>query len=247
LEDTVISSFDFVLGVELEHLTLAGSAVSGTGNSKANILNGNGLANTLLGLDGNDTINGNAGDDVLRGGGGNDNINGGTENDTLFGDAGTDTLLGGAGNDIIAGGSGSDTLNGQSGLDTLVGGTGRDSMNGGTEADIFKFAFGDTTTVSTTIDVITDFTTGSDKIDLDFVNGGISAAAYSEGLIATNSFTDALASAQAMLSGGKSVAFVAGSTDGWLFWDTNGDGVIDQSILLKGVGSLGGFDFTDIM
>ncbi|TSB01856.1 beta strand repeat-containing protein [Sphingorhabdus contaminans] len=247
LEDTVISSFDFVLGVELEHLTLAGSAVSGTGNSKANILNGNGLGNTLLGLDGNDTINGNAGDDVLRGGGGNDNINGGTENDTLFGDAGTDTLLGGAGNDIIAGGSGSDTLNGQSGLDILVGGTGRDSMNGGTEADIFKFAFGDTTTVSTTIDVITDFTTGSDKIDLDFVNGGISAAAYSEGLIATNSFTDALASAQAMLSGGKSVAFVAGSTDGWLFWDTNGDGVIDQSILLKGVGSLGGFDFTDII
>lgn len=246
--DTVNASVNYTLGNEVENLTLTGTvAINGTGNALANTLIGNSAANTILGLDGNDTINGNAGDDVLRGGGGNDTMNGGTENDTLFGDAGNDSLLGGAGNDIIAGGSGSDTLNGQSGLDTLVGGTGRDSMNGGTEADIFKFAFGDTTTVSTTIDVITDFTTGSDKIDLDFVNGGISAAAYSEGLIATNSFTDALASAQAMLSGGKSVAFVAGSTDGWLFWDTNGDGVIDQSILLKGVGSLGGFDFTDIM
>lgn len=246
-EDTIIASFSYTLGSELENLTLTGSAISGTGNSKANILNGNGLANTLSGMDGNDIINGARGDDLLRGGGGNDVIDGGDGNDSLYGDIGNDSLLGGAGNDIISGGAGNDTINGQSGQDTLIGGSGRDSLNGGTDTDVFRFNFGDTTTVSTSIDIITDFTTGSDKIDLDFVNGGISAAAYSEGLIATNSFTDALTSAQAMLSGGKSVAFVAGSTDGWLFWDTNGDGVIDQSILLKGVGSLGGFDFTDIM
>lgn len=246
--DTVNASVSFILGANVENLTLTGTAaINGTGNGLANVMTGNSAANTLLGLDGNDTINGNAGDDTIRGGNGNDTINGGSDNDSLFGDAGIDTLLGAAGNDLLDGGTGNDTLNGQSGSDTIIGGLGRDSLNGGTEADIFRFNFGDTTTNSTTIDVITDFTTGSDKIDLDFVNGGISAAAYSEGLIATNSFTDALASAQAMLSGGKSVAFVAGSTDGWLFWDTNGDGVIDQSILLKGVGSLGGFDFTDIM
>jgi len=246
--DTVNASVSFVLGSEVENLTLTGTAaINGTGNNLANVLTGNSAANTLLGLDGNDTINGNAGEDTIRGGNGNDTINGGADNDSIFGDAGIDSLLGAAGNDLLDGGAGNDTLNGQSGSDTIIGGLGRDSLNGGTEADIFRFNFGDTTTNSTTIDIITDFTTGSDKIDLDFVNGGISAAAYSEGLIATNSFTDALASAQAMLSGGKSVAFVAGSTDGWLFWDTNGDGVIDQSILLKGVGSLGGFDFTDIM
>lgn len=246
--DTVNASVSFILGNEVENLTLTGTAaINGTGNALANVLTGNSAANTLLGLDGNDTINGNAGEDTIRGGNGNDTINGGADNDSLFGDAGIDSLLGAAGNDLLDGGAGNDTLNGQSGNDIIIGGQGRDSLNGGTEADIFRFAFGDTTTNSATIDIITDFTTGSDKIDLDFVNGGISAAAYSEGLIATNSFTDALASAQAMLSGGKSVAFVAGSTDGWLFWDTNGDGVIDQSILLKGVGSLGGFDFTDIM
>jgi Ca2+-binding RTX toxin-like protein len=246
--DTVNASVSFILGSEVENLTLTGTAaINGTGNNLANVLTGNSAANTLLGLDGNDTINGNAGEDTIRGGNGNDTINGGADNDSLFGDAGIDTLLGAAGNDLLDGGAGNDTLNGQSGNDIIIGGLGRDSLNGGTEADIFRFAFGDTTANSATIDIITDFTTGSDKIDLDFVNGGISAAAYSEGLIATNSFTDALASAQAMLSGGKSVAFVAGSTDGWLFWDTNGDGVIDQSILLKGVGSLGGFDFTDIM
>jgi Ca2+-binding RTX toxin-like protein len=246
--DTVNASVSFILGSEVENLTLTGTAaINGTGNNLANVLTGNSAANTLLGLDGNDTINGNAGEDTIRGGNGNDTINGGADNDSLFGDAGIDTLLGAAGNDLLDGGAGNDTLNGQSGNDIIIGGLGRDSLNGGTEADIFRFAFGDTTANSATIDIITDFTTGSDKIDLDFVNGGISAAAYSEGLIATNSFTDALASAQAMLSGGNWVAFVAGSTDGWLFWDTNGDGVIDQSILLKGVGSLGGFDFTDIM
>lgn len=246
--DIVNASVSYVLANEVENLTLTGTAaINGTGNNLANVLTGNSAANTLLGLDGNDTINGNAGEDTIRGGNGNDTINGGADNDSIFGDAGIDSLLGAAGNDLLDGGAGNDTLNGQSGSDTIIGGQGRDSLNGGTEADIFRFNFGDTTTNSTTIDIITDFTTGSDKIDLDFVNGGISAAAYSEGLIATNSFTDALASAQAMFSGGKSVAFVAGSTDGWLFWDTNGDGVIDQSILLKGVGSLGGFDFTDIM
>ncbi|MBA4308396.1 MAG: calcium-binding protein [Sphingopyxis sp.] len=246
--DLVYSQWDYALPTNVENLTLLGGGnFNGLGNDLNNIINGNTFNNYLDGGAGNDTINGNAGQDTIRGGNGNDTINGGADNDSLFGDAGIDSLLGAAGNDLLDGGAGNDTLNGQSGSDTIIGGQGRDSLNGGTEADIFRFNFGDTTTNSTTIDIITDFTTGSDKIDLDFVNGGISAAAYSEGLIATNSFTDALASAQAMLSGGKSVAFVAGSTDGWLFWDTNGDGVIDQSILLKGVGSLGGFDFTDIM
>lgn len=246
--DLVYSQSDYTLPTNVENLTLLSVGnYNGFGNGLNNIINGNTSNNYLDGGAGNDTINGNAGQDIIRGGNGNDTINGGADNDSLFGDAGNDSLLGAAGNDLLDGGAGNDTLNGQSGNDIIIGGQGRDSLNGGTEADIFRFAFGDTTTNSATIDIITDFTTGSDKIDLDFVNGGISAAAYSEGLIATNSFTDALASAQAMLSGGKSVAFVAGSTDGWLFWDTNGDGVIDQSILLKGVGSLGGFDFTDIM
>lgn len=246
--DTVNSSVSFVLAAEVENLILMGTGViNGVGNGLANTLTGNSAANTLSGLAGNDTINGNAGNDTIRGGDGNDTISGGTDNDALYGDGGADTLLGGAGNDLLEGGLGNDSLSGQSGSDLLIGGGGRDTLTGGTESDIFRFNFGDTTTTSTNIDLVSDFETGLDKIDLDFVPGSLTASAYAEGQIGTNVYTDAFAQAQAMLTGGKSVMFVAGTTDGWLFWDTNNDAVIDQSILLKGLGSLGAFDHTDIM
>ncbi|MEP7350921.1 MAG: cadherin domain-containing protein [Sphingorhabdus sp.] len=246
--DTVNASVSYVLANEVENLTLTGAGtIDGTGNALVNILTGNGAANTLLGLDGADTLNGGAGDDVLRGGNGNDTLNGGTDNDSLYGDSGSDSLFGNAGNDMLDGGSGSDTLSGQAGNDVLIGGLGKDSLTGGTESDTFRFNFGDTSTSSSTYDTVNDFVTGVDKIDLDFVGGGLAASAYSEGSIATNAFSDAMASAQALLTAGKQVVFVAGSTDGWLFWDTDNNGIIDQSILLKGLSSTGSFDYADII
>lgn len=74
--DTVVSAIDCVLGTNLENLMLAGSAVNGTGNSKANALTGNALGNQLLGEDGADT---------LDGGDGNDTMEGGARTDVLYG------------------------------------------------------------------------------------------------------------------------------------------------------------------
>ena len=71
--DTVLSSVTYTLGANVENLTLTGSnAISGTGNTLANVLTGNSAVNTLTGNDGNDTLDGGLGNDTLNGGIGND-------------------------------------------------------------------------------------------------------------------------------------------------------------------------------
>ncbi|MDZ8086445.1 MAG: cadherin-like domain-containing protein, partial [Nostoc sp. DedQUE12b] len=90
--DLVKSSVSWVLGNNLENLTLTGSGViNGTSNSLNNILIGNTGANILNGEDGNDSIIGGSGNDTLLGGAGDDTLDGGL---------GSDSLNGGAGNDI---------------------------------------------------------------------------------------------------------------------------------------------------
>jgi Ca2+-binding RTX toxin-like protein len=62
--DTVMASVSHTLGVNVERLTLTGTAsINGTGNT---------LANTLIGNAGNNVLNGGAGADTLVGGLGND-------------------------------------------------------------------------------------------------------------------------------------------------------------------------------
>src|SRR5262245_36946094 len=57
--DLVLSSVTHTLSVNLENLTLTGVAnINGTGNAKANVINGNIGNNVLSGLAGNDTLNG---------------------------------------------------------------------------------------------------------------------------------------------------------------------------------------------
>lgn len=71
--DTVMASFSYTLGNDVENLILTGIAsVNGTGNSQNNVLTGNDAANTLSGAIGNDTLTGGKGTDTLDGGTGND-------------------------------------------------------------------------------------------------------------------------------------------------------------------------------
>ncbi|MFM9843371.1 MAG: beta strand repeat-containing protein [Dongiaceae bacterium] len=110
--DTVIASFDYTLGANLEVLQLTGAATKGTGNALDNIIEGNAAANTLAGGDGNDYLFGDSGIDTLNGGAGNDFLDGG---------AGSDSLIGGAGNDVLVVNSAGDKVSelaGQ-GLDTV--------------------------------------------------------------------------------------------------------------------------------
>ena len=62
--DLVRSAVDFVLGANIEHLTLTGTAILGVGNSANNVLTGYSADNDLFGMGGNDTIIGGAGNDV---------------------------------------------------------------------------------------------------------------------------------------------------------------------------------------
>jgi Ca2+-binding RTX toxin-like protein len=71
--DTVISSITYLLGANLENLTLSGiSVINGTGNELNNSLLGNVGANALSGLEGDDIIFGGLGKDKLTGGAGKD-------------------------------------------------------------------------------------------------------------------------------------------------------------------------------
>jgi Ca2+-binding RTX toxin-like protein len=131
----------------------------------------------LFGEEGNDTLYGGAGGDGLDGGAGDDELNGGDgvdwlfgqgDNDTLNGGDGSDVLFGGDGNDVLSGGLVGDALDGGAGMDTLDGGAGVDILFGGTGAD--TFVFNDATEGE---DLIRDFITGEDRIELDAAAFGI--------------------------------------------------------------------------
>ena len=54
--DTVVASLNYTLGANVENLELTGSAITGTGNTLANVLTGNDGNNLLTGGMGNDTL-----------------------------------------------------------------------------------------------------------------------------------------------------------------------------------------------
>lgn len=149
----------------------------GVGND---VLDGGASADTLYGGTGVDSLNGGSGNDLLYGGSGNDTMEGGTGNDSLYGESNDDILSGGSGNDILDGGTGidrlyggdsSDTLIGGSGDDFLYGGLGKDTLTGGSGVDTFVF-----TEMPDYADVITDFQTGNDHIDIDALLGAAGVA-----------------------------------------------------------------------
>jgi Ca2+-binding RTX toxin-like protein len=124
--DLVKSSIDYVLGDNLENLTLTGTAaLNGFGNALDNVIAGNTGANLLEGFAGNDTLSGSLANDVLQGG------------------AGNDTLRDSGGNNLLDGGSGNDSLTGNAGNEMFVGGAGNDTVNTGTGSDIIAFNRGD--------------------------------------------------------------------------------------------------------
>ncbi|VVP76709.1 hypothetical protein PS918_01920 [Pseudomonas fluorescens] len=174
-----------------------------------NLLQGGDGNDILSAGDGNNELHGDGGNDLLFSGTGNDLLDGGTGNDTVsyahamagvtvnlgetgaqntFG-AGTDTLtaienlVGSSFNDkltgddnsnVITGGLGNDVLNGEGGDDFLIGGLGNNTLTGGSGADTFQWLKG-----NSGHDVITDFTPGTDKLDLSQLLQGENSTAAS--------------------------------------------------------------------
>ncbi|WP_311886155.1 MULTISPECIES: retention module-containing protein [unclassified Pseudomonas] len=167
--------------------------VAGTGNNIINAGDGN---DVLTAGSGNNELHGGAGNDLLYSGPGNDLLDGGTGIDTasyahatagvtvnlgllgaqntigagtdtltgienLVGSNFNDTLTGDNNNNVINGGLGNDILNGGGGDDLLIGGMGNNTMTGGAGADTFQWLKG-----NSGHDLITDFTPGTDKLDL---------------------------------------------------------------------------------
>ena len=186
------------------------------------ILGGSG-ADMLDGGSGEDTLDGGSGRDVMQGGSGNDLLNGGSENDTLSGGSGNDTLIGASGNDLLDGGSGDDLLEGGSGSDTLIGGAGFDQLVGGSGADVFVFASAAHIGMGSGRDVIADFTSGVDRIDLSALATTFNGTA---GFLA---------------EGQASFFYLAESA--LLMGDQNGDGVSDWTLELSGTPTVTEGDF----
>ncbi|TDR94849.1 M10 family metallopeptidase [Enterovirga rhinocerotis] len=152
------------------------------------------------------------------------------------------------GNNVLLGLAGNDTIRAGAGNDTLRGGLGADRLYGEAGADTFVFAKGESLAVAGATDIIHDFTTRVDHIDLAIVSGSAAAAFYTEVKVASDSFTALKNAAEAAMSGSQRIVFVAGTTDGWLFWSTNGsDGTVEEAVRLTGRNSLAGFDRADLI
>jgi Ca2+-binding RTX toxin-like protein len=200
---------------------------------------------------GADTIDGGTGIDTIRAASANVTLNWGSfsnieaisangfANMRLVGSTGADRIdLSGIGVDGLSGifgDAGDDLIIGSGGDDIIVGGAGADRLTGGAGADIFRYASTSESRVASGIDVITDFLSGQDKIDLS----GIDAASTLAGKqIATFIGADAFHRVAGELR------FDTSNPDFTsVYLDVNGDGRADFELTLAGHHTLHAADF----
>lgn len=220
LADTVSYEFGARSGVTIDLHRTDGQATGGSGTDTLvgfeNVI-GSAFDDTLIGTTGNNRLDGRAGADTvsydytypaaLTIGAGvvvNLTLNNKAQN---TGASGFDTLIG---IENLTGSKFDDTLTGNSGANVLVGLAGADTLSGSAGADVIKFV-----TVTQGVDVITDFASGSDKIQVVSANfGGLPA-----GALAASRFK---AAGVALTS--ASAVFIYNSTTGALSFDGDGNG-----------------------
>ena len=193
----------------------------------------------LIGLAGNDTLNGGAGNDTADYSATTDNFRmelwiasaqntGRTGSDTLIsieniiGGSGANSFYGSDMNNVMDGGAGNDLLDGRGGDDVLIGGAGRDQLAGRGGNDVFRFDLVRDSAVGANADRITDFTRGSDKIDLSRIDAIAGGADDAFTFIGSGAFSN---------KAGE-LRYTSTSAGTVLAGDTNGDGVADFEILL---------------
>ena len=150
------------------------------------------------------------------------------------------TILGTSAADILVGDGGADVITGRGGADTLT---------GGSRSDQFVFKSGDTGITEATADTITDFSTGTDKIDLEspgtYVEAdGTSTANLAAFITAANASlttnSDDIYAQYNFAGGGNTLVVVDEDKSGTV---TSGDTLI----ILSGLSTAGGLDGSDFI
>jgi Ca2+-binding RTX toxin-like protein len=149
--------------------------------------------------------------------------------------SGNDNFAGFGTNDVLAGGDGADTITGLEGTDTITGGAGIDRLTGGSGADRFVYAATGDAVAGGSSEIITDFSQGSDKIDLSGIDadtgtGGDQAFSF----IGTAAFSNVA---------GQLRYATTPSGSRTIYGDVNGDGVTDFQLQLTGSITLAAGDF----
>jgi Ca2+-binding RTX toxin-like protein len=231
--DTVQASISYVLGANVENLTLTGTGnLNGTGNELNNVLTGNAGNNILDGKGGTDTLSGGLGNDTYIIGDSTDVaieaaragvdtvrasvsyvLRANVENLTLTG-SGNIRGTGNSANNLLIGNAGVNVLNGAAGNDILFSGAGRDTMIGGAGADSFVLS-----APRSGIDRIQDFNKQQgDRLVVDVED----FPGLTTGRLRANQFVNGT---QALDQNDR---FIYNQRNGALFYDADGRGGVGQ-------------------
>lgn len=196
-------------------------------------ISGNSGGDTLFGQDGDDLIDGGFGYDQIFGGLGRDVIYGREGSDRIRGNQGGDSIDGAQGNDRLFGGYGYDKIFAGTGRDTLDGGYGQDVLYGGADSDVDVFVFSATghSPTAETRDVVHDFVSRIDILDLSGMDAN-TAQAGDQAFVFNGQ--DVGANAVWYRTSGTSVIVSA---------DVNGDSQADFSLRVTGSHNLSPVDF----
>ncbi|MGZ8370455.1 MAG: M10 family metallopeptidase C-terminal domain-containing protein, partial [Caulobacteraceae bacterium] len=143
--------------------------------------------------------------------------------ENAIGGDGADTIVGNVGGNWLDGGGGKDTVTGGDGKDSLLGGSGGDNLRGGKGSDAFLFG-NLTDSAGSDTDIILDLK-NTDVIDLSEIDA-------KAGVGGDQAFT--LVGALTGHKGEAALFFDGGLNKTVLELDTNGDGVADATLYIKG-------------
>jgi Ca2+-binding RTX toxin-like protein len=198
------------------------TAVSGTGSITVNMDAGINFLSQGFAFTGSNVtvvVNGSSGADIIKAGGSAHIINGG---------GGADQIRGGTAADAIDGGADNDKILGFTGADIITGGAGNDQ---------FRYLFVGDSGLGAGADRITDFTSGSDRLNFALLDTNAGLAGIQGFAFVGN----------AVFSGGgaASIRYTNSGADLLVQADINGDGVADMEIVLQGLngGTLTAGDF----
>lgn len=159
-----------------------------------------------------------------------DTLIGSDDRNDLYGYAGNDVISGVGGNDLLNGGDGADTIDGGTGNDLIQGAAGADRLTGGAGVDVFSLAVGDSGSLSSTWDIVADFSQADDFIEISGSAGfrWIGTDAFEVGLPVGLPYD---------------LRYEIIGNETHVMADTNRDGIKDLVLVLNGVHALDATDF----